>query len=77
MAVCLSNKNLIHAYGPLKKVVIMPIDKTIKIIKNTAGLKVKKVFFYLNISPKIWFRNILLCFDYYFFLTFFEFTKYF
>ncbi len=44
VAVCVNQKNLIHAYGPMKKVVIMPIDKTIKIIKETAGLKIKKVF---------------------------------
>ena len=44
VAACLSNKNLIHAYGPMKKVVIMPIDKTVKIIKDTAGLKIKKIF---------------------------------
>ena len=44
VAVCVNHKNLIHAYGPMKKVVIMPIDKTIKIIKETAGLKIRKVF---------------------------------
>ena len=44
VALCINSKNLIHAYGPLKKVVVMPIDKTIKIIENTAGLKVKKIF---------------------------------
>ena len=44
MAACVSNKNLIHAYGPMKKVVIMPIDKTVKIIRDTAGLKIKKIF---------------------------------
>lgn len=44
VAVCKNSKYLIHAYGPLKKVTTMPIEKTIKIIKKTAGLKVKKVF---------------------------------
>tara|TARA_B100001996_G_scaffold135175_1_gene102902 strand:+ start:173 stop:592 length:420 start_codon:yes stop_codon:yes gene_type:complete len=44
VAVCINSKELIHAYGPKKKVLIMPIRKTIKIIKNTANLKVKKVF---------------------------------
>ena len=44
VAACVSNKNLIHAYGPMKKVVIMPIDKTVKIIRDTAGLKIKKIF---------------------------------
>ena len=40
VAIALSKKNLIHAYGPLKKVVIMPIKKTISKIHNTADLKV-------------------------------------
>ena len=40
VAVVLNNKKLIHAYGPLKKTVIMGIDQTIKIIDKTAGLKV-------------------------------------
>ena len=44
VALCLNNKKLIHAYGPKKKVVIMPINKTIKVIQNTAGLEIKKVF---------------------------------
>ena len=44
VAVCLNSKNLIHAYGPKKKVVIMSIKKTIELIKKTANLKVKKIF---------------------------------
>ena len=44
VAVCINSKKLIHAYGPRKKVLIMPIKKTIKIIKNTANLGVKKIF---------------------------------
>ena len=40
VAVALSNKKLIHAYGPLKKTVIMDINKTIKRIERTAKLKV-------------------------------------
>jgi hypothetical protein len=40
VALAISNKNLLHAYGPRKKVVIMPINETIKKIKNTANLKV-------------------------------------
>ena len=44
VAVCINSSNLIHAYGPKKKVVIMPIHKTIKRIEKTAKLKVKKVF---------------------------------
>ena len=43
VAFCINSKKLIHAYGPKKKVIIMPIDKTIKIIKKTANLKVKKI----------------------------------
>ena len=43
MAVCTSSKKLIHAYGPKKKVIIMPIYETIKIIEKTANLKVKKI----------------------------------
>ena len=40
VAIALSNKKLIHAYGPMKKTVIMGIDKTIKLIERTANLKV-------------------------------------
>ena len=43
VAICLNSKNLIHAYGPKKKVLIMPIYKTIKLIEKTANLKVAKV----------------------------------
>jgi hypothetical protein len=40
VAVALSKKKLIHAYGPMKKTVIMNIDKAIKLIKKTANLEV-------------------------------------
>ena len=40
VAVALSNKKIIHAYGPMKKTVIMGIDQTIKRIERTAKLKV-------------------------------------
>ena len=40
VALALSNKKLIHAYGPMKKTVIMDINKTIKKIDETAKLKV-------------------------------------
>ena len=40
VAVALSNKKLIHAYGPMKKTVIMGINQTIKRIKQTANLEV-------------------------------------
>ena len=43
VAVAISNKMLIHAYGPLKKTVIMNIDKTIKTIKKTANLSILKI----------------------------------
>ncbi len=43
VAICLNSKNLIHAYGPEKKVLIMPIIKTINRIHRTAKLKVKKI----------------------------------
>ena len=40
VAVALSNKKLIHAYGPMKKTVIMDISQTIKKIEQTAKLRV-------------------------------------
>ena len=40
---CLNSKELIHAYGPEKKVLIMPIFHAIKKIEETAKLKVKKI----------------------------------
>ena len=40
VALALSKKKLIHAYGPMKKTVIMGIDQTIKRIQKTANLKV-------------------------------------
>ncbi len=43
VAMCLNSKQLIHAYGPEKKVIIMPIVETINRIEKTAKLKVKKV----------------------------------
>ena len=43
VAVCLNTKELIHAYGPRKKVIIMPIIKTIKLIEKTTNLKVIKI----------------------------------
>ena len=44
VAVCINSSKLIHAYGPKKKVVIMPIKKTIARIEKTAKLRVKKIF---------------------------------
>ena len=43
VAICINSKELIHAYGPRKKVLIMPIRKTIKLIERTANLKILKV----------------------------------
>ena len=43
VAVCVNTKKLIHAYGPKKKVLIMNIKDTIKIIEKSANLKVKKI----------------------------------
>ena len=43
VAICINSKKLIHAYGPEKKVIIMPIIKTIDIIKKTANLTIKKI----------------------------------
>ena len=43
VAICINSKQLIHAYGPEKRVIIMPITKTIKRILDTANLKVRKI----------------------------------
>tara|TARA_Y100000591_G_C21771289_1_gene665713 strand:- start:252 stop:1004 length:753 start_codon:yes stop_codon:yes gene_type:complete len=43
VGMCLNNNEFIHAYGPRKKVLIMPIDKTVKLIKKTANLDIKKI----------------------------------
>ena len=43
VAICINAKKLIHAYGPEKKVLIMPIKKTIDRIVRTAKLIVKKI----------------------------------
>jgi len=40
VAIAISKTKLIHAYGPLKKVLVMPIKKAINRIYNTANLKV-------------------------------------
>ena len=44
VAICINTKKLIHAYGPRKKVLVMDINKTIRLIKKTTNLKVKKIF---------------------------------
>ena len=43
VGVCVNSSKFIHAYGPRKKVIIMSINHTIKQIKNTASLFVKKI----------------------------------
>ena len=43
VGMCLNQSKFIHAYGPKKKVLIMPTNFTIKVIKKTAKLMVKKV----------------------------------
>ena len=40
VALALSRRKLIHAYGPMKKTVIMEIKQTIKKIEKDAKLKV-------------------------------------
>ena len=40
VAIAISKRELIHAYGPKKKTLVMPIDKTIRRIYKTANLKV-------------------------------------
>ena len=40
VAIAISKQNLIHAYGPLKRTVVMSIKKTIDRIYNSANLKV-------------------------------------
>ena len=43
VAICLTNTNLIHAYGPKKKVIIMNIKKTIKEIKEKSKLEIQSI----------------------------------
>ena len=43
VGMCLNQSKFIHAYGPKKKVLIMPTNFTMKIIKKTAKLTVKKI----------------------------------
>jgi len=43
VAILTSKKELIHAYGPLKKTLIMGINYAINRIKKTANLKVKSI----------------------------------
>jgi len=43
VGMCLSKSKFIHAYGPKKKVLIMPTNFTIKLIQKTAKLIIKKI----------------------------------
>ena len=43
VAICINSRELVHAYGPKKKVLLMSITKTIDRIKKTARLSVKKI----------------------------------
>ena len=43
VGICLNKSKFIHAYGPRKKVLIMPTDLTIKKIQESAKLTIKKV----------------------------------
>ena len=43
VGICINESKIIHAYGPKRKVLIMPIKQTIKLIHETAFLKVKKI----------------------------------
>ena len=43
VGICLNQSKFIHAYGPRKKVLIMPIDYSIRLIEKTAKLVVKKI----------------------------------
>ena len=40
---CLNRSKFIHAYGPKKKVLIMPTNFTIKLINKTAKLVIRKI----------------------------------
>ena len=43
VGICINQSQFIHAYGPRKKVIIMPTYYTIELIKKTANLFVKKI----------------------------------
>jgi hypothetical protein len=43
VGICISKSQFIHAYGPRKKVLVMPTNLTIKLIEDTAKLSVKKI----------------------------------
>ena len=43
VGICLNQSKFIHAYGPKKKVLVMPTKLTIRIIEKTAKLLIKKI----------------------------------
>ncbi len=43
VGICLNKSKFIHAYGPKKKVIVMPIKLTINLIYKTANLVIKKI----------------------------------
>lgn len=43
VGLCINQYKFIHAYGPKKRVVIMPINYTINLIDKTANLVIKKI----------------------------------
>ena len=43
VGMCINNSKFIHAYGPRKKVLVMPTKLTIKLINKNANLIVKKI----------------------------------
>ena len=45
---CLNKSKFIHAYGPKKKVIIMPTKFTINLIYKTANLVIKKISNIIN-----------------------------
>jgi len=56
VGLCINKSRFIHAYGPKKKVLIMPTFSTIKIIDKTANLKIKKI---CNIKRIRFVRNLV------------------
>ena len=51
VGICIDKFKFIHAYGPKKKVLIMPTNYTINLIKRTANLTVKKISSINNFNP--------------------------
>ena len=43
VAIALNKQSLVHAYGPKKRVIVMPIKKTIKTLLETKNLKILSI----------------------------------